>query len=496
MLKKIAFTLMPIHKDEIQKCISMGMMFFFILFNYDFLRPLKDSLIVTNIGPEATNFVKMYAVTPAALLVVIIYTYLSERLKFETIFYYFGLVFLLFFLCFGFILHPNQEFFTANASTIEKLVQSDLNLFFFTINLDHFKWFLKIYGKWPFALYYVMAEIWGSIMIFLLFWQFANLTTKTSEAKRLYPAYSFIGHIGAFTSGLAVTFLTSKINKEYFIQNSMIIASFMTIMTMIMLRYNIIKARRHYVKNIVAKKAEELKPKLTVIESFKIILSSKYLLLIVIAIMSYGTCLNLFEGVWRMRTGQLYTDTVSYSRFMGQITTYVGLGAMICLFLGGFVLRTFGWLFGTMILPVSMAIVGTLFFLFSFFGDYITPYANQYGLDIFFMTVMVGGLQYGLTKTFKYSFFDITKEMSFIPAEPHLRSKGKAAVDVIGARWSRSIGALIQSGAFIIFPFATYQTLTPYLMVVYVIIITIWIFNVKKLSVAYAKKVEQHEHAH
>ena len=492
MLKKVAFTLMPIHGEEIKKCISMGMMFFFILFNYDLLRPLKDSLIVTSIGAEAISFVKMYAVTPAALLVVILYTYLSERLHFETMFYYFGLFFLLFFLCFGFVLYPNQDLFTIDSETINRLINTKISLFFFEINLDHFKWFLKIYSKWPFVLYYVMAELWGSLMIFLLFWQFANRTTKTGEAKRLYPAYSFIGHIGACVSGLTVTHFASYL-KEYFIQSCMLAASLGVIMAMILFRYNMCKAHGQRIKITIAKKAEELKPKLTVIESFKIIFSSKYLLLIIISILSYGTCLNLFEGVWRMRTGQLFTDTVQYSYFMGQITTYTGACAMLCLLFGGFILRTLGWSFGATILPVLMTIVGILFFSLSLFGEYLIPYAEKYGINMLLIIVVMGSIQYVLTKGFKYSFFDITKEMAFIPAGNHLRSKGKAAVDVVGARWAKSIGALIQSVAFMIFPLATYQTLTPYISVVYIIIIFVWLRNLKNLKVVYTEKVKEHE---
>ena len=228
---------MPIRRDEIKKCISMGMMMFFILFNYDILRSLKDSLIVANIGPEAVTFIKMYIITPAALSFMLLYTYLSERLSFEKIFYYIVAFFLIFFLVFGFVIYPNQNFFHPDPATIARLINSKVHLFFFEINLDHFKWFLKLYGKWSFVSYYVIAELWGSAMLFMLFWQFANRTTTTEEAKRLYPAYAFIGHIGAALSGFCVELLASA-KEENFMYLYMTTASVCTVLALILFIYN------------------------------------------------------------------------------------------------------------------------------------------------------------------------------------------------------------------------------------------------------------------
>ena len=189
LIKKIAHALVPIRRDEIKKCISIGMMYFFILANYDILRTLKDSLIVANIGPEAVTFIKMYIISPAALSFMLLYTYMSERLSFDRIFLCIAGFFLLFFVLFGFVIYPNREFFHPDPETITHLINTKLHLVFFDLDLAHFKWFFKIYGKWSFVSYYVIAELWGSAMIFMMYWQFVNHTTKVADAKRLYPVY-------------------------------------------------------------------------------------------------------------------------------------------------------------------------------------------------------------------------------------------------------------------------------------------------------------------
>lgn len=491
MIKKIAYILMPISRDEIGKCLSMGLMFLFILFNYDLLRPLKDSLIVPTIGPEVVGFVKMYTITPVALSFMIIYTYLSERLPFEKIFYYISSVFLIFFLMFGFVFYPYQDFFHPSASSIDALIHSEISLFSWKINMMRFKWFLKMYGKWSFVLFYVFAELWGSAMIFMLFWQFANKVTTTDEAKRLYPIYSLVGHFGLLGAGILVGYFSTL--GEYFIKACMLTASFCTVAAIGLFIYNKRVFAGHMVRIApIPKKAEEYKRKLTVRDSFKIILSSKYLGLIITLVFAYGTCINLIEGVWRNKAVQFYQDTVAYSRFMSQVIKFNGIVSIAGLLISGPLLRLFGWLFGALVLPILMLITGVVFFLLAIFD---TSLSTMVGFNVLFITVVVGSIQNIVSRSAKYAFFDITKEMAYIPCDEHLRSKGKAAVDIVGARWAKSIGALLQSSLFIIFPMATYDTLAPYLMVLYIVIAIVWLLAVKNLYKAYSDKlkaVKQH----
>ena len=46
--------------------------------------------------------------------------------------------------------------------------------------------FLTLYNirNWSFAVFYVMAEMWGSVVASLLFWSFANEVTTVDEAKK------------------------------------------------------------------------------------------------------------------------------------------------------------------------------------------------------------------------------------------------------------------------------------------------------------------------
>jgi ATP:ADP antiporter, AAA family len=502
--------LWPIENKEFKKFFPMAFIFCCVLFNYNVLRSIKDSLVVANIGAEAISFIKVYLTIPTAILFAIVYAKMTNLMTQKQIFYSFCLFFLAFFMIFAFILYPNQDFFHPNSASLEALSQKTVSIFgMYDLHLSHFKWFLKLFSKWSYCAFYVFAELWGSMMLSLLFWQFANSITKTDEAKRFYPMIGFLGNIGLIAGGSLLLILTnsgggdissntkvavSSLNEEFLISSITWAVSIAIVILMGLYAYmnNVVLVDPRFVPVSVAKKRE--KTEMSLIDGIKVVFTSKYLGFIAILLLCYGISINLVEGPWKDSVSKVYPTTVKYAGFMAHLQLYTGVFTMLAFFISAQIFKRISWFYGAIITPIVIAISGFGFFVFLVLNKTIASGS----LGVFFMAfdplylaVIFGLMQNVCSKATKYSFFDPTKEMAYIPVDVEIQTKGKAAVDVVAARFSKSFGGLLQSTIFMIFPAVGFVEVAPYFMIVFLIICFIWLVDVKLLYNEYKKVVKE-----
>lgn len=478
----------PIEWHENKKFIPMALMMACILFNYATLRSVKDGLVVTNIGPEAISFLKLYVVLPSAILLMVLYAKLCNIMSQRKVFYSVAAFFIAYFALFAIVLYPNPDAFHPSNETIESLASSYPNA----------QWFIRIIGKWTFASFYLAAEMWGSMMLTLLFWQFANQITKTNEAKRFYSMFGLIGNVALLFVSPVGEIFSIVVDGVRTVQLVPIIYVTIGSGIFVLFLYSWMNA---YVLTdpalydpIQAGGKKKKKEKLSLTESFKMIFTSKYLGLIVILVLAYGISINLVEGVWKSKIKELYPTAGAYTSYMFNFQTMQGYAAILFMLVGSNILRRVSWSTAATFTPVMILCTGLAFFSFII-------YENTLGLEVaaflgtgpLVLIVGIGMAQNVLSKATKYSLFDSTKEMSYIPLDDEMKTKGKAAVDVIGGRLGKSGGGLIQSTLFILMPAYTFAEATPFLAVIFFAIVILWIFAVRALGKEYTKKLAENE---
>lgn len=438
----------PIHNYEIKKFLPMGLMMMCILFNYNILRDVKDALVVNapGSGAEALSFLKLYGVTPSAIIFMIIFTKLANVLPTERLFSSIIAFFLVFFGAFAFLIYPNAEALHMSAATVAGLRES----------MPALHWMFPVIGNWSFSLFYIFSELWGSAVLSMIFWQIANHMTRVNEAKRFYGLFGMIGNVGLMLAGSLIVVCT-QYAKQVGDKNAawalnlkiqmglVVIAGFITLALYSWMQKNVMTDPR--LCDPKEKKEKKSKPKLSLVESFRYILTSPYLGLIAVVVLAYGVTINVVEGVWKGQIKIAFPNENDYLDFMGKFTFTTGFVTIILMIVGNNILRRLSWLKAAMVTPLMVLVTSVVFFSFIYYSNQHSPMSAFMGTTctMALAAVLVGLVQNVLSKATKYSLFDSTKQMAYIPLDPELKIKGQAAVEVIGGRAGKSGGAIVQS---------------------------------------------------
>ena len=298
-------------------------MFFCISFNYTILRDTKDTLIVGSSGAETIAFLKFWGVVPAALIFMIIYAKLATSLTKERLFYVILTPFLIFFALFALVLYPFRE--TLHPNQLADTLQAYLP--------QGFSGLIAILRNWTFSLFYILSELWGSAVLSLLFWSFANEITKIKEAKRFYGIFGIGANLALLVSGPIIVYFSKIKDKvapgvdpwQVTLNWLMLFVVVSGVLVMFIYRYinkNVLTDPRFY--DVSEVKVKKKKAKMGVLESFKYLFTSKYLGCIALLVIGYGICINLVEVSWKSQLKLQYPNYNDYQAFMGYFSTVTG----------------------------------------------------------------------------------------------------------------------------------------------------------------------------
>jgi len=437
-------------------------------------------------------------VLPAATAFIALYSKMSNMMSKKTLFYSTCIPFFTFFGLFDLFLYPNAASIHPSLATVQAFLPGNAASGGMAV-------MAKIFANWTSALFYVMAEIYSSVSVGLLFWQFANDVVSVDQAKRFYPLFAQMSGLAPVLAGQFVVRYASKAAN---FGSSMHRLTAATTFAGVMICY-FYHAATKYVERTervvvvpppteqasstgttaeatATAAVEETKPKkkkkpsMSMTDSAKFLASSQYLRLIATLVLGYGLSINFTEIMWKSLVKKKYPNPLDYQRFMGNFSSAVGLSTCIVIFFGVHVIRLLGWRVGAMATPVTMAALSA-----PFFGCILMGLDSPARLS---MAVLFGTIQSLLSKTAKYALFDPTTQMAYIPLDQESKVKGKAAIDVLGSRIGKSGGSLIQQG--LVFLFGNIISAAPVVGMIFYSVLFGWIGAASKLSKLFVAQTE------
>jgi len=475
----------PVHRYELKKFLPLLLMFFLFYFDYNVLRTLKDTLLVTAkfSGAEVIPFVKVWVMFPGSVLMAYLFTRLSNRMKAEKVFYVMISLFLVYFFVFIFIAYPYRESCHCHefADRLSQMLPAGG------------KGFVAMIRYWLFTSFYVMSELWSNIILSLLFWGFANQITRVGEAKRFYGMLgigaNFSGYIAGEFSAMCckhqynsnIPYGTSSWDQTLLILVTLVILCGIIALGLFRwMQREVLSDTRFYSEE--EKQKSDEKSTMSMRENIKILFQSKYLFCIAIIIVAYNLIINLVEVLWKDQVCQLYPDPSSYGMYMNHVTSIIGIIATVTSFcITSNAIRKFGWTFTALITPVILLVTSICFFGFFFLKDSISILGIlPMGMTPLAMTAFFGTVQNCLSRGAKYTVYDATREMAFVPLDSQLKIKGKTAIDGVCNRFGKSSGAVIHQGLLLIF--GSLAMSAPYVAVFLLAALGIWIYAVKSLG--------------
>ncbi|WP_154017844.1 Npt1/Npt2 family nucleotide transporter [Candidatus Protochlamydia phocaeensis] len=404
--------------------------FFLIIFVYHTLKDLKDTIVITGseAGAEVIPFIKIWAMLPLAVAASYFFAKLYNRFGREKTLYFFVGLLLSVYLLFAFVLYPFRQ----------------------ELYLDQFSHYLRqmlpigarggiaMVGFWHYTLFYLAAELWSLLVLSILFWGYVNETTSLEDAKQFYPLCMFTGNFAGILSGQVSHFLchhlANAISWQLTLQLMVAIVAFCG---MAIMKIN------HWLSKdtngLQAKKQQKARQPHSFKDNLSSIFKSMPLLCIALLVVGFGLTSNLIEVVWKENIRQLHPSPQAYNAYINQLTSLIGLFAVIMAFASRWIFQLLSWTKVALLTPLALFATSLVFFSSLLLpGEQVSWLSSFVAMSPLQLVVTLGSIYYVLAMTAKYTIFDTTKEMAFLSIEAEERMRAKSVIDSIGSRLGKS----------------------------------------------------------
>ena len=498
-----------IAKCERQRFAVFGLMFGIISFIYSFMRILKDNYVMSRQDPVCILYIKLIYITPLSFIVVMCINYMLTKRTVSKLFTIFCILFMGIFALLG-----TFVIFERHIPLDSKGIDSKLESYSFeTRGLGFLKYLLLTINEPLATTVYVVAELWGSLILSYLFLSFMNEICTAKQNGRFIPPLFIIANVSLFLSAMVTTVffkIQEKLTNE---QNALFMGSIFFLESFLVLcilycKYVLetkIITKPIFISDTI-KKSKGPKLSTSFKESIKMMAKSKFLLGMCTIICFYSVAYNILETVFKngiKRAADMKdVDRGKYSGKFNSYDQYITSVSVMFLNLSSFsnYVDTKGWLLVALITPITAFISsfcilglgsynsatedGSLRFLNRMFNGSPAFYSLENYLGAFCLAAL---------KVFKYAAFDVTKERISMRLDPKQRPKFKSVFDGIFNKFGKSMGAVYGILMINFVSEIDFRGMSPVNLAFVGIILASWTFWVFYLGKSYNKSVKADE---
>ncbi|ELQ74209.1 ATP:ADP Antiporter (AAA) Family [Trachipleistophora hominis] len=507
------FGIYRVSKVEDSKFWLMGGMFFCIAYIYSVIRELKDSFIIKRQLPASISFLKLIYVPPvsiaASALVQKCLIFSSNKRILSYVVACFGV----YFLVYGVVVLPLQDTIeSSNFNATDDFSDSKMAY----KGLESVSAIVLTLNCWTSTLHFVASEVWGTMVLSLLFMSFSNDVCPFRQFIRFMPLFYVLSNVALM--GSSITMLGYQhYNKlvDYSTKQMMLRIAFViiAIFCLAILAFQIILERKILGRVLYTIEGEEQKRtkkvKLSFTEGIRLMFKSKLVLAICGIVLAYNIGTNMIESCYKsslkivsMATKQ---DTGNHVLLKSSIIQFITGLVVILLLISPFsrFIESRGWKIVGIIPPLiaTAGFVGV--FTLALFntgrdGENIPPINMMLKSEVsddtrrkflqFEETVCL--LAVACFKICKYAAFDIAKETLSMKIDKRYRARFKGIYDGVCGKLGKAGGALLLLVSNQLINTTDIRRSSFFYLMISLVIVSIWFYLINYLAGKYEESVK------
>lgn len=183
-------------KCENKKFLMSGLMFGATGFIYSFMRILKDTYVMSRQEPNCILYIKIFYIMPLSFLIVLLINHQLSKRTVSKLFSVFCFGFMSIFFALG-----GLVVFEESILIYPDLMKTNLGLKITqTKGLGFLKYLIMTLNE-PLATFvYIVAELWGSLILSYLFFSFMNEICTEKQHSRFIPPLFIIANLSLLGS--------------------------------------------------------------------------------------------------------------------------------------------------------------------------------------------------------------------------------------------------------------------------------------------------------